>query len=243
MPSDNHADLPLLTLHCIQALEKGVVVTIAGKAAPEAWYNTLLKRLNTAEKAQLSRFRNNAQHGVYLSAHAVLNTLLGACTGENPAELQFSFGTQRKPYLVPTEVGLYFNLSHSGDYFLIGLLKNREIGVDVEVHRAGIPTVVLAQRFFHPQEQELLGNESTFFDTWTRKEAFLKALGTGLNYPITSFDATKDRILTDKGFVALKSLPYFEGASAAIAIAQEIPPLQAYQLWAPAEWELFLEKG
>lgn len=242
MPLTNFSSFTLQALNRTLMLEKGTVVIIAGRVAPEAFGDQLLKCLNSAERKRLSRLRDAIQSRVYLSAHAVLNLVLAGFTGHPPSQLQFALGPERKPYLAPSEAGLYFNLSHSGKYFLIGLLQEREMGVDVEEHREGIAPETLAKRFFHPHEQMQLQKEAvSFFDIWARKEAFLKAQGTGLAYPTASFDATQECITTHSPTFCLGSLPLFPDASAAIAVeGTAMPALQAYRLFSEPDWKTFL---
>jgi 4'-phosphopantetheinyl transferase len=89
-----------------------------------------------------------------------------------------------------------FNVAHSKAFVLFGLAKGREIGVDIE-HVLEIPGVEeLARRFFCPSEyRELLmmrhdDRVRAFFDCWTRKEAFVKAVGDGLSYPLNRVEVT-----------------------------------------------------
>jgi len=234
----------LKTLEQTQILEKGALI-ITGRLAPEVFREKLSSYLTHSEQERLSRFRNIIQQNIYLSAHAVLNLVLGSFTGHSPSHLQFTFGTERKPYLLPVEAGLYFNLSHSGEYFLIGLMQNREIGVDVEVHRKGIAREILAKRFFHAHEQVQLDKAAvSFFDIWARKEAFLKAQGTGLAFPTASFDATQGSIQVNLRSFFLKSLSLFPGASAAVAVEGEVMPfLQVYRLYSEPDWKAFLKEA
>lgn len=245
MPLPNFPGFTLQALNRNKILEKSTSVIIAGRVAPEAFADRLLKHLKSAEQERLSRLRNAMQHRVYLCAHAVLNLTLSGFAGCIPSELQFTFGAERKPYLLPLEAGLHFNLSHSGKYFLIGLFQNREIGVDVEEHREGIARETLAKRFFHPQEQvQLQEKTASFFDIWARKEAFLKAQGTGLAYPTASFDATQDCISANSQTFCLESLTLFPDASAAIAVENPVmPTLQTYGLFSEQDWKAFLSQA
>jgi 4'-phosphopantetheinyl transferase len=91
---------------------------------------------------------------------------------------------------------LRFNVSHSEDVAVYAFSRGREIGVDVEAVRELRDADDIAVRFFSRRENEaylaldprdrLLG----FFNCWTRKEAFIKALGDGLYYPLDCFDVS-----------------------------------------------------
>ena len=114
--------------------------------------------------------------------------------------LRKSFGTDQvtlcktkagKPYLVGRE-DFHFNLSHSGNWVVIAW-ADRAVGIDVEFLRSTENKDRLAQRFFHPQEQAYLaqarGQEWAwrFFEIWTKKESYLKYLGTGIDRALNSF--------------------------------------------------------
>jgi 4'-phosphopantetheinyl transferase len=116
------------------------------------------------------------------------------------ATVEFVYGPQGKPMLAPTlqnvSSTLRFNASNSGNLAAYAFAHGCEIGVDVERHRALPDFENIARRFFSPEETaellELSPGEKTsaFFNCWTRKEAFIKALGGGLSIPLDSFRVT-----------------------------------------------------
>ena len=91
---------------------------------------------------------------------------------------------------------LEFNVSHSGDLALIAVSSGRRLGVDIERIRADVDTVALAERFFSRRERaglQALADHlrvPAFYACWTRKEAFLKATGSGLSFPLADFSVT-----------------------------------------------------
>ena len=97
--------------------------------------------------------------------------------------------------MAETEV-LSFNLSHSHNLALYAVTQGREIGVDVEFIRNDINLLGIAKRFFSDQEYAELQEFpqscqlQTFFDCWTRKEAFIKAKGEGFSLPLRQFDVS-----------------------------------------------------
>ncbi|HZQ20700.1 MAG TPA: 4'-phosphopantetheinyl transferase superfamily protein [Terriglobales bacterium] len=104
-----------------------------------------------------------------------------------PNKIRFFYQPNGKPELVAAQnnIGLNFNLSHSKDFAIIGVTLGRRIGVDVEGYRA-LEFLEIARRYFSPSEYRQLSalplNElqKNFFACWSRKEAFLKALGEGI---------------------------------------------------------------
>jgi 4'-phosphopantetheinyl transferase len=109
--------------------------------------------------------------------------------------LQFSQGLYKKPCLGGsyTNNDIQFNLSHSQEYALLGFTRQRQIGVDIEFIRPMPNIEQIAANTFSPQEnrelENLLPEErlAAFYNYWTRKEAFIKALGKGLYYPLLMF--------------------------------------------------------
>lgn len=126
--------------------------------------------------------------------------LLASYLGMDAASVQFVYGPQGKPALSPAPKNapssLQFNASHSGDLAAYAFTNGCKIGVDVERYRALPDLENIARRFFSPEETaELLAlspaeTASGFFNCWTRKEAFIKAMGGGLSIPLDSFRVT-----------------------------------------------------
>ncbi len=87
-------------------------------------------------------------------------------------------------------------MSHSRGVGLVAVSDNREIGVDVEYIRPDFATEDIARRFFSPHEVSAFNALSkemrvaAFFRCWTRKEAYIKAIGRGLSQPLDGFDVT-----------------------------------------------------
>ncbi len=88
---------------------------------------------------------------------------------------------------------LEFSVSHSADLALIAITMGRRVGVDVEQHDAKVRILKLAQRFFSPREAAELASLpeidqlAGFYRGWTSKEAYLKATGFGLSFPLGKF--------------------------------------------------------
>jgi 4'-phosphopantetheinyl transferase len=146
------------------------------------------------ERERAARLRFEADRRRHVAAHVALRDRLARCLGLRPADLRFETGPQGKPSLVgPGAVG-HFNLSHSADLALIGWCEDLEVGVDLEVLRPVADAQSLAATVFGPGEQQALHGwdgperDRAFLRGWTRKEACLKALGTGLSLSPQSFE-------------------------------------------------------
>ncbi len=160
----------------------------------------LFPLLSSDEAGRAGRFLAPSHGERYVVAHGRLRQLLAPLLHISPADIEFSAGADGKPQLAGAAAmsGLCFNLSHSADLGLVGWSWRRDIGVDVEVWRAMRDAAALVQRYFSPAEANAWESlpqglrEQAFFNLWTRKEAYVKALGRGLTLPLDSFDVSHE---------------------------------------------------
>lgn len=151
--------------------------------------------LSADESQRASRFRFAADRDRFIAAHVCLRNILARYLHLEPGELNFSTREYGKPSLV-NDPKLEYNLSHSGDYALIAIARERKVGVDVERIRQDMELESIASRYFSTIEvSELMvlpteQRETAFFNCWTRKEAYIKAHGLGLSLPLDSFDVS-----------------------------------------------------
>jgi len=155
--------------------------------------------LSASEKQRASRFTFERDRKRFIAARATLRRLLAARLGVQPEEVELVYGQHGKPALGGqfANSGLRFNVSHCDDLAVYAFARGREVGVDVEAVRWFADADDVAARFFSDTENKAyaaldsLDKPSGFFNCWTRKEAFIKAIGDGLNHPLQSFDATR----------------------------------------------------
>ena len=156
------------------------------------------KILSDDERARAARFHFSKDRQYFTATRAILRTILGSYLDSDPTELVFRYSEKEKPSLSPSQSGseLEFNVSHSGERALLAFSRRRAVGVDVEQPRENFDHEAVARRFFSEQEQrqlaELAPSERyhAFFRCWTRKEAYIKAQGTGLSLPLRQFDVS-----------------------------------------------------
>ena len=154
--------------------------------------------LSADECARADRFYFPRDQRRYIVARAALRLHLGAELGVDATAVSFVYGEHGKPALAPPYAasGLKFNVSHSGELGLIGVLRGAELGVDVEAHRPLSDRDALVRRYFSEAENRVYFNlpetvrQAAFYNCWTRKEAVIKALGHGLSYSLRAFDVT-----------------------------------------------------
>lgn len=154
--------------------------------------------LSDAERQRASRFAFDRDRRRFIVARAWLRRLLSARLGVRPETVELVYGANGKPALAQrfADSDLRFNVSHSDDVAVYAFAARREIGVDVEAIRVIRDADDIAGRFFSRHENEAylaLGPRDKplgFFNCWTRKEAFIKALGDGLYHPLDAFDVS-----------------------------------------------------
>ncbi len=147
--------------------------------------------LSDDERGRAERFRREADARAFVFRRTFLRSVLARYAGVEPAQLRFELGEFGKPSLPGALARVRFNSSSSGERVLVGVTGGREIGVDVERadERFLAPEELsrLARRVLTGEEQVALGRLTeaqrayAFLRLWTRKEALLKALGTGLS--------------------------------------------------------------
>ncbi len=141
--------------------------------------------LSDGENVRAARFRGDHLRRRYRRAHAGLRLLLGHETGLPPAALPICTARSGKPFLQGSN--LSFNLSHSGHLAAVVIGCGHEVGIDVEVEGRRITNILgVAASVLHAEEVSRLaalspqGREPAFLRLWTAREAWLKALGTGI---------------------------------------------------------------
>lgn len=134
----------------------------------------------------------------FIVARATLRRLLAERLGVPARAIRLARGPHGKPRLAApfAESGLRFNVSHSRNVAAYAFTQRGEIGVDVEAIRPMKDADDIARRFFSRNERrdffslDPVDRCLAFFRCWTRKEAFLKAIGEGLSHPLTAFDVS-----------------------------------------------------
>ena len=154
--------------------------------------------LSADEIARASRFRFEKDRTRFTRCRSALRGLLADYLAIPATEVRFEYLTSGKPQLAVEQNprALQFNGSPSGDMALIAIGSEHWLGVDIEKIRSDVDTKSLAERFFSVRERAGLRGlpdhlrAAGFYACWTRKEAFLKATGDGLSFPLADFSVT-----------------------------------------------------
>ena len=147
--------------------------------------------LSPAEIRKADRYMKQSDRHLSLVSRALVRYLIAEVTRQDPKSLNFSTNEHGKPFLVGLP-DIHFNLSHSHGVAVCALCRGAAVGVDVEDVRR-YTDLSIAKRFFSFFEAELISKASNaekrklFFDIWTLKEAYIKAMGKGLSIPLNSF--------------------------------------------------------
>lgn len=147
-----------------------------------------LEALSQEEQARAARFAFEPDRRRWAAGRVALRLLLGRYLGAAPEAPALDTGRWGKPYL--PHCPLRFNVTHSGSEALLAFAWRQEIGVDLERMQPDLPTEELAPQVFSDRERAWLRGrtpeeqEASFLTLWTAKEAYAKAAGQGLSFPL-----------------------------------------------------------
>lgn len=151
--------------------------------------------LTVDEIERAGRFHFEKDRNRFLLTRGTLKKLLSCYLGKDPIELRFCNTEKGKPFLENSDQ-ICFNVSHSGNMILFAISLGKSVGIDVEYMRNNVAPLVVASHFFSEGEKEAMNNcteqerRRIFFQFWTRKEAIIKALGTGFSFPVEEIDVS-----------------------------------------------------
>jgi 4'-phosphopantetheinyl transferase len=178
------------------SLESGTVhVWRIALDQPDESLKRFRRTLEPDELNRAGRFHFEKHRRHFIVARGFLRSVVARYLETQPETLRFSYGAYGKPELTSEHV-LRFNLSHSHEVALLAVTLDAELGVDVEHIRADFASEDVARRFFSRAEVEVFNalpkeeQVAAFFRCWTRKEAYIKAIGKGLSQALDAFDVT-----------------------------------------------------
>ena len=180
----------------LSLLANEVHVWRMGLDVSPSYVQTLFRTLAPAERDRASRFRSPRDRSHFIVRRGVLREICSAYLAVEAALLAFEYGPWGKPCL-SERLGcedLRFSISHSGDLALYAITKGREVGVDIERVRCDMAWQSVAEVCLSAREAAVLSTlppaaqARAFFMLWTRKEAYVKARGTGLSACLNEID-------------------------------------------------------
>jgi len=182
------------------------------------------ERLPAPERERAASFLREEPGRRWVAARWALRRVLEVYLEEPAAEIELELGDNGKPRLCDGN-GIKFNLSHSNGLALVAVTENREVGVDVELIEPGRDLVALAKRALPREDAAAVRTASesecaaVFYGAWTRHEARLKCLGTGLGASPSRRSSTSevsDRRLAEDA--AVENVDVAPGYAAAVAV-------------------------
>ena len=210
--------------------------------------------LSADEHARAAQAFISSAIGKATRLRGTLHRLLASYVGMAAADLKFNYGPRGKPELDATsqDPAIQFNVSHRGALALYAFVLDRAVGIDIEYLREVPEALAIARNHFTATETRLLEHAAMigefvsderpgeraaierrgrecFFRLWTRKEAVIKAVGTGLSMPLDEFDVSSEAV--DEGpwrtihvpradtVWAVRDLPIADNHRAAICLA------------------------
>jgi 4'-phosphopantetheinyl transferase len=209
--------------------------------------------LSPTERIHAAKFRFLPDQTRYIFAHGMLREILSRYVGKSPSQLTFVANDFGKPCLENAGAAgrIMFNMSHSEGLVIAAVSLDCCVGVDTEFIRPIEDIDSLVQRVFTASEQTLVQaapidlKQRVFYQCWTRKEAFIKAIGKGFSIPLDSFDSTlapgaRGRWLqTSSDSLAnktwwLSDLALLEGYVGALVVEGRVPKI-TYVTWSPID--------
>jgi 4'-phosphopantetheinyl transferase len=217
---------------------------------PENALTAIRLMLGPRELERADRFRLQSDRLRFIAAHGGMRSILGAYLGCKPHEVDFQYDGRGKPAVHPSSglTALRFNLSYSGDFGVLGAASQGNVGVDIEQIRPMSDLPDLARSVLSPQELAVLRDckedreLACFFQMWTRKEAIVKATGTGLSTDLPGIRIDPAAPAPDTRFrVTQVGLDMFgwsftpaAGYEAAV-VAEGWSPEVTYRIWPASE--------
>lgn len=152
--------------------------------------NLYFNLLSTDEQLKANKFCYTRDKNNYIICRGFLRTLISKYIRVPAVDICFIYNKYGKPNIAKDQNPLFlnFNLSHSGDYCLIAIVFDHDIGVDIEKHEHLEDYLEIAYSFFSKKEYAILyqsnkyNSQRLFYDIWTMKEALVKASGQGISF-------------------------------------------------------------
>ncbi|MFL6417179.1 MAG: 4'-phosphopantetheinyl transferase family protein [Bryobacteraceae bacterium] len=165
--------------------------------------------LSADERARADKLIHVQHRNRFVAMRSAVRSILSRYLETTPDSIAFAYAEKGKPSISKGQnnLDLRFNLSHSGGIGLLAITVGREVGVDVETRQEVLDFMAVARRFFAAREYRELSalpqdlRQRAFLRCWTRKEAYVKALGAGLACSLQSFSVSVSPDVTDNALL------------------------------------------
>lgn len=169
----------------------------AGLDQPTATVRRLAYTLSDDERSRAERLRFERDRTRFVVGRGTLRMILSRYLGSSPEQVRFRYSDYGKPSLA--QGNIHFNLAHSQDLALYAVVHDQEIGVDLECIRPVADVDQIVGRYFSARERAVFRafpvhqTPEAFFGFWVCKEAYLKAAGYGLSWPLDKAEVSLAR--------------------------------------------------
>lgn len=178
---------PLITskLDVNEVLYKNAGIVVYNIHVPDYLHlvKDLIVFLEAFEKEKALKYYKETDKNRFIICRSLLKFALAYHTQSNVYDISIKLLPNKKPYL-PTHPNVFFNISHSGEYAVLAI-STLPIGIDIEYLDYNYNTQDTLSHIFNENEIHFINNADckikAFFNLWTRKEAFVKALGKGID--------------------------------------------------------------
>ncbi len=172
--------------------------------APLSEQGTVTKRgrnlLSFDELRRADRFHSEQDRTRFVAAHSAMRQILSQYLPVSPESVVFDYGANGKPRLAEqfAKTGIKFNLAHSHELALVGISRDIDLGVDVEFINMSLAIDEMSPQVFSANELvtfraiPVAQQVQYFFSWWSRKEAYVKALGVGLSMRLDQVEIVFD---------------------------------------------------
>ena len=178
--------------------EKAVQVWVLNDSLIEQACSALVHTLSQDERQRAYAYKQERHRNRFIARRGLLRWLVGRYLACKPESVRFGFTPFGKPALQwPVAPRLAFSISQTDGMALLAFAWDCSIGVDAEQRADGVNITAVGRQIFSLVEEKALDTAKTdpvtvFFRIWTRKEALLKALGTGLSHQPKSYSTEND---------------------------------------------------
>jgi 4'-phosphopantetheinyl transferase len=161
---------------------------------PQEILRRFITLIDESKLTKIKKYKNRKDYENALIADILIRFSISESTKIKYIKKPFLLTNYGKPYL-PADINLQFNVSHSNEWIAC-VIDEKAIGIDVELMQE-FDILEIARDFFTFEEYYLILNadenmrRELFYDIWTLKESYIKALGKGLSVKLDSFSILK----------------------------------------------------
>jgi 4'-phosphopantetheinyl transferase len=206
-------------------------------------YESAFALLNSDEISRAQKYVFEKDRHEFVFSRSSLKQILASYLSVSPKEVQLTQGSFGKPMLSPNQ-NVFFNVSHSHGRLLIAVANHPGVGIDVERISSENVDQLAPSVLSHEELIQLrsIGSENKvrgFFKAWTQKEAFIKAIGLGLQFPVQELSVDlnpeveakilKTRRAQERETFSIRQLNWFQDHAASLVAAFPVSRILRYE--------------